>query len=274
MGSYGSYLKAALLSQINLLLLGGIGMVSLISGNVWPLLLGLGGEAAWLAVAPLTPAYRRLVDRKMERHAAIDAESARDRLIAALPDAVRARCTRFAALADEVRKNYATYNEGSRVFLDRLALRFDEMLEKYARLLTAQQEYDRHLAAASRGEVEQRLRTLDAEVESADEQLREIRLRQRDVLLQRLERLDTAERDRRILAAQIDTLEETMVLLKEQALTMRRPEEMTEQIDRLLGDIGTTESTVSAIESSFAGLFDRELRDAEETRRLSNDSPS
>jgi hypothetical protein len=58
-----------------------------------------------------------------------------------------------------------------------------------------------------------------------------------------------------------------MKLLKEQAITMKQPDEMNAQLDSLMAEIEHTEDTVTALESSFDTLFDRELRAAEEEQK-------
>jgi len=271
MVSYAGYLKAAFTSQINLLALAGVGMISLISGNPVPLFIGLVGEAVWLGVAPLLPAYRNMVDGKRDRHARIDAEAKTRETLRSLPPELRAQSERLERMARDIRQNYSKYNESSKLFLDRLAGRFDDMVQRHARMLNARHEYERHFSANSEVELRERLDILDAEMSGMDGEVRNLKARQRDILAKRLERLEQAQRDYQLLKAQIATLEEMMALLKEQALTMRRPEEMTEQLNTLMGEIEVTEHTVSSLEASFENLFDRELDEAERQLRLGNE---
>lgn len=69
-----SYLSTAFYSQYNIILLGGSCLFSLASASPVPLLIGLAGEALWLAVGPRLPAFRRHVDQAVdsERRAELD----------------------------------------------------------------------------------------------------------------------------------------------------------------------------------------------------------
>jgi hypothetical protein len=273
MNSYFGYVKAALTSQINLLLLAGAGMISLISGNLIPLIAALGGEAVWLGVAPLLPSYRRIVDRKIERHARIDADDEMQRIASALPMDLRKRFDTMLKQVNEIREHNAAQDSVSRIFLDRTTERLDDMLRRYARMLHAHHRWVQHTESGNREDIEHRLAAINAEDES-DPDIAAAHIQQRRILEQRLEKLDKAARDNRLLVTQMGTLEDAMGLLRDQALTLRNPEEMTGHLDGFLTEVDVTEQTVSALESSFTSLFDRELKQAEETRRIGDESQS
>ncbi len=273
MNSYFGYVKAALTSQINLLVLAGAGMISLISGNLVLLFAALAGEAVWLGAAPLTPAYRRLVDRKLERHARIDAEDEMQRIAGALPVELRRRFDTMLKQVNEIRAHNAAQDAVSSAFLERTTERLDDMLRRYARMLHAHDRWVQHTQSGNREDIERRLTAMNEENES-DPDIAAAHMQQRRILEQRLEKLDKAARDNRLLVTQMSTLEDAMGLLRDQALTLRNPEEMTGHLDGFLTEVEVTEQTVSALESSFASLFDRELKQAEEARRIGDSSQS
>ncbi len=263
MKSYSTYFLKALKNPVGLIALGGLAMITIVSGNIIPLLAGLIGEGLFVTGAPLLPAWRRRIDA---REATIALEAAEDKTrdeLRALPAAEQARYQKLQATALAVRENYAQYSQASRDFLEQMTARMDDMLARYLRMLLAKDEYARHLSTNSASELETRIARLDADMEQDDDRVREVKTKQRAVLTQRLEKLQKAERDSALLEAQLTTLEEMVMLLKEQAITMKEPEEMTAQLDTLMGEIENTESTVTAIETSFELAFDRELKSAE-----------
>jgi hypothetical protein len=271
MTSYLEYLKAAAAAYTNMLLLAGAGMITLISGNLIPLFIALGAEAAWLTIAPLTPGFRRLVDRKREKHARIDADDEMQRIARSLPQNLKARFEKMISQVEEIRTHNAAQKSATRAVTERTTARLDDMLRRYARMLQAHHRWTQHATSGNREDIENRLATLDAD-SAADPDLAAAQEQQRRILEQRLEKLDKAERDNRLLVAQMETLEDAMGLLRDQALTLRDPEEMTSHLDGFLTEVEVTEQTVSALESSFTSFFDRELRQAEETRRLKDSS--
>jgi hypothetical protein len=273
MNSYFGYLKAALTSQYNLLVLAGAGMISLISGNFIPLFVALGGEAVWLAAAPLLPAYRSMVDRKLQKHARIDADGEMQRIATELPPALRMRFETMRRQVGEIRTHNEAQDSPGRAVLDRTTERLDDMLKRYSRMLHAHNRWLQHAASGNRLELEQRLASLTDE-DAGDSELAVARLQQRRILEQRLEKLDKAERDNRLLETQMTTLEDAMGLLRDQALTLCDPGEMSAHLDGFLIEVEVTEQTVSALESSFSALFDRELKQAEEARRIGDSQSS
>jgi ribosome-associated translation inhibitor RaiA len=273
MNSYFGYLKAALTSQYNLLVLAGAGMISLISGNFIPLFVALGGEAIWLAAAPLTPAYRGMVDKKLQKHARIDADDEMRRITSELPADLRMRFETMLRQVGEIRSHNEAQGAPSHAVMERTTERLDDMLRRYSRMLHAHNRWLQHAASGNRKELEQRLAALGDDT-TGDSEIAAARLQQRRILEQRLEKLDKAERDNTLLETQIATLEDAMGLLRDQALTLRDPGEMTAHLDGFLTEVEVTEQTVSALESSFAALFDRELKQAEEARRIGDSTQS
>ena len=271
MGSYGTYFTRALRNPVSLLAVGVLGMISLVSMNPLPVLIGLAGKIGFVTVAPALPAWRRRVDaadEKQERH---ESENRAKEMLRTLQPVQQQRYRAMMETAVSIRDNYARHNEASRGYLEQLSTRLDDMLLRYARMLVAEHNYSGHLAENSVRELDGRISSLTGEIEEADERVRDIKQKQLAILEQRKEKLEKAGKDRSVLVAQIDTLEELMKLLKEQAITMKEPEEMNAQLDSLMGEIENTEHTVVALESSFETLFDRELRAAEEQKRLQSE---
>jgi hypothetical protein len=71
-----SYLSTAFYSQYNLILLGGSALFSLAAASPLPLLVGVAGELAWLAIGPRLSVFRRQVEQRQdnERRARLDDE--------------------------------------------------------------------------------------------------------------------------------------------------------------------------------------------------------
>ena len=267
MGSYGTYFLHALRNPVALIVLAGLGMISLVSGNPIPLFAGLAAEMLFLAAAPLVPAWRKRVDAGVESRARLESENRAKELLRRLPAEDKERYRAMMQTAVSIRENYARYNETSRPFLDQISERLDDMLFRYLRMLIARNSYGEHASGTTDDEITQRIGALEAEIAAADDRIRPLKEKQLHILEQRREKLAKAQRDSALLDEQIRTLEDLMQLLREQAVTMKEPDEMNAQLDTLMGEIETTEHTVTALESSFDSMFDRELRAAEEEQK-------
>ena len=272
MGSYGTYSLHALKNPASLMMLGGFVMISLISGNPIPIIAGLGVKILFVAGAPMIPAWRRRVDAETDHRLRLESERKAKELLRRLPDDDQQRYRSLMDTAVSIRENYARYNETSRSFLDQISERLDDMLLRYLRMLIAKNNYSGHIAGTTEEDLSARIATLRTEIDEAEERIRPLKEKQLHILEQRREKLGKAKRDSALLDEQIVTLEQLMQLLREQAITMKNPDEMNAQLDSLMGEIETTEHTVTALESSFENLFDRELQAAEqEQQRLQSD---
>ncbi|MBN1448942.1 MAG: hypothetical protein JXA28_13515 [Bacteroidetes bacterium] len=272
MGSYGTYALHALKNPASLMTLGGFAMISLISGNPIPIFVGLVMKIAFVAGAPMIPAWRKRVDGDTEQRARLESENQAKELLRRLPADDQQRYRSLMETAVSIRENYARYNETSRTFLDQISERLDDMLLRYLRMLIAKNDYKGHMTETTADEIAGRIAALQSEIGNVEDRIRPLKEKQLSILEQRREKLTKATMDSALLDEQITTLEQLMQLLKEQAITMKDPEEMNAQLDSLMGEIETTEHTVTALESSFESLFDRELRAAEEEqKRLESD---
>jgi hypothetical protein len=269
---YSRYFFSALKSPVHLIVTAGVCTIALVSMNPAPALAALAADALWLLTAPLLPAYRARVDARIAGARRDEEEAQLRGLRNALGEADRQKYDGLAASVRSVREAYTRYSDNSKPYLAQLSERLDDMLARYLRMLDARAAYDRRLGEVDRADIARRLDALASP--SGDERMDSINAKQRDILAQRLERLDKAATDRGLLTAQLDTLEQLMGLLREQAVTMRDPEELTGRLDALIGEIEATEKTVSDLEASSDLLFDRALRAAEQQRLPSADTPA
>ncbi|MDT8325630.1 MAG: hypothetical protein RRA94_16060, partial [Bacteroidota bacterium] len=203
MGNYGRYLVRALRQPASLLVLAGLGVISLVSMNPLPILVGLAGKVGFVTVAPLLPAWRRFVDEGDEKRRVLESENRSKEQLRRLPEAQQRRYNALMQTAVSIRDNYARYNDASRNYLDQLSERLDDMLHRYLRMLIAENNYTTHLAANSAAQLVGRMTALQAEMSHDDERVRSIKEKQLSILQQRKEKLTKAEADRSVLAAQL-----------------------------------------------------------------------
>jgi hypothetical protein len=269
MNTYAHYLKAALLSQVNIVYIVGMGLFSLVTWNPVPALIGAIGEAAWLGAAPLTSAFRRMADRRAEKYQAFDREEEVKRLLASLPASEHARFSNMTGLVRDIKATFKGYTGSNKVLLDASSERIDEMLVRYTKLLGTRAQYRAFVEQADADDIERKITSLETEIEGADERLREVKQRQMEILRQRQSKAEKAGRDMEVIDAQLDTFEDLVKLFKEQAISLTSPADFATQLNGLVTQMQVTESTVADLDSSF-DLFDRELRNAEEKRPLTS----
>ncbi len=261
--SYPHYFKAALIHQLNIVGVAGFGLLGLVSMNPIPLLVGAALEVAWLMFAPAMPAFRRSVDNKKIVDKRIDLDDRNRKLLRELPAAMQARYDALLRQSDEIRRTQQGYEKVDASFFAALTDRLDEMTMKFASLLSAFDAYDRLLREGGGREVQAKLDALEAEMAGDDEAVREVKQRQADILRKRLDKIAKVRRDRELVKAQIETIEEMVKLFRDQAVSMRSPAEVSGKLDEIMNEFDVRSTTIAELEGLDGDAFDAMLADVE-----------
>ncbi|MCI0351429.1 MAG: hypothetical protein L0Z53_18555, partial [Acidobacteriales bacterium] len=80
----------------------------------------------------------------------------------------------------------------------------------------------------------------------------EINRRRIEVLQKRLERYDKVLENSKVLAAQIQALEDVLDLIRDQSFTMKDPQQISDQLDTLVTDVEQTEESIREMEAIYA----------------------
>jgi hypothetical protein len=267
MGLQTRYLKAAATSQLNIVLFAGLMLFGLVSWNIIPVIAALAGEAAWLCAAPLLPVFRAAADRKEKKFRAIDRASELESMISALPAPERGRYVKLDEIVRSIREISAEPGNPVGDLLANSGERIDGLRPRFARLLASRASYRTMLERSDPDEIEKRRRETETALTGADDRVREIRQRQLEILEQRRDKLQGAKADLGVIDAQLESFEDLVMLFKEQAVSLTRPEDLTAHIDGLMSQIEVTERTMSEFDTSFAS-FDKELGKEPDIKRL------
>jgi hypothetical protein len=268
MNSYIDYVKSALLHPVNFMVFGVAAVISLVTFNPLFIILGLGWEVAWVGGAPAVPAFRQSVDKKKQLDKAEDKQELDQKMLQTLPPAIQGRYQKLQAISASIPENFGKDSQASTIFLDQINTRVTDVMDRYLQMLKAHDSYQNHIKENPPLQLQENLASLDKEIGEADEKLAALKTRQRQILEKRYQKSLKAEQDCSLLGAQLDTLEELVKLLSTQALTMKKPQEISSQLDGIMSEIEVSESTMTELESSFEDLFDKELNKAEEQKRL------
>jgi hypothetical protein len=265
MSTYPTYLKDALLYQLNIVVVAAFALLGLVSWNLLPLIIGGIAEAAWLIAAPASPAFRRAVDRKKRSDSLIDIEDRNTKLMQGLPDNIRGRFNALLRIVEDIRTAQSSYGKVDEDFFSQFSLRLDDMCARYAEMLSEQYAYDKLIQSGDAAGIEARLAELRSDA-GGDEQVIEVRKRECDILEKRLEHLNKADKDKTLVGAQLDAIDEMVKLFREQAVTMKSPKEITGRLDNIMNEFEIRSSTIAELEGEAGELFDKQLADAEKKR--------
>jgi len=84
--------------------------------------------------------------------------------------------------------------------------------------------------------------------------VQEINKRRIEILSKRLEKYEKINENRQVVDAQCSAVEDVLQLVRDQSVTMRDPQQVSDQLASLVHDVEQTEQTVQQVESIFSGL--------------------
>ncbi len=245
------YLKAAFQWQYNKIALGGAVAFALVSGSFLPILLGAGIELIYLSLVPNHPRFQRLVrswkyeDEKREREKSLSA------LFYELPPEMRARYGTLDATANAIRASYGRLTSTSQMFVDQMESKLQGLAHSYIRLLNSAFHHREYLRGTSPDNIRKELAHLQKELDSEPAKVQEINRKRIEILNKRVEKYEKVRVNCQVIDAQCAAVEDVLQLIRDQSVTMRDPQEISDHLDNLVKDVEQTEETVREVESIF-----------------------
>jgi hypothetical protein len=271
---FGRYLKAAFTNQWNLLaFLGSMGF-AVLSGHpdvFAPLVLA--GELAYVGLLGTHPKFQKYVDAQAAKvtrdQGTSSAEQSFQRMLNALPDALRqrfrnlqARCLELRQIALELKDPSLVKSPGTTTWttdnpLEEMQLAgLDRLLWIYMRLLFTQYSLDRFLQRTSESQMQRDITRIETQLQgvpanSEDPQQQKIRKTLEDNLetsRARVANLKKARDNYEIVRLEIDRLENKIQSLSELAINRQEPDFVSAQVDQVVTSMVQTEKTMNELE--------------------------
>lgn len=250
-----SYLRMAFANPFNLSLLAGGLAASAVTLNPIPAAVALGLEALWLVHGPDSKLLRRLLwdprlaaDRKareaVDRQARLQAlgRGARDRV-----DALAGRREEIERLAGQ---NPSFTGELLRSELGKA----DRLVDAFADLSVTCGRYEAYLAS-----IDERVLQRDADRYAAavrdgapDDPRTALSQKNLVIVQKRQERVKEIRRHLEVAEGQLDLIENSFQLIADQIVTMQSPQELSGQLDELLGGVEAIRETARDTEALLA----------------------
>lgn len=236
-----SYASLAFHNPANYLFLGLTALSTLTMWGrlgVFPLVVGGGLELLWLLVGAELPFARRRLDA---RRAAAEAEAEAERqrgLLGALSEGERRRYFELVRLYGEIERELESAPslpgaglERERASLGRLPTQFLTTAHEAARL-------GRFVEQSDLNELERQARTQAQALEKLEEpEARALAQKNLAVVEKRIERARDVHKSLRVARGQLNLIENTMRLVRDQIVTMQSPRELAGQLEALSASV-------------------------------------
>ncbi len=246
-----SYFKEALTWQYNWITLLGLGAFALVSGSGLPLVLAAGAELIYLSLVPQSSRFRRLVRSWKYAEEKKLHQSKLAQLMGELPRELQERYSKMDESVEAIRQNYRKLSHSSQMFTGPMDQRLLGLLDAHLRLLHAAHQHGQYLRTTDTDQVLQDITSLERRLEEDSPPVQEINRRRIEVLHKRLERYDKVLENSKVLAAQIQALEDVLDLIRDQSFTMKDPQHLSDQLDTLVTDVEHTEESIREMEAIY-----------------------
>jgi hypothetical protein len=128
------------------------------------------------------------------------------------------------------------------------------LLNGYARLLLAVAQQQQYLKSTEQDGIKHEIVSLQKSLSNDPPKVQEINQKRIEILTKRLEKFDKISENRKVVDAQCSAVEDVLMLVRDQSVTMRDPQQVSERLDSLVHDVEQTEQTVQQVESIFSGM--------------------
>ena len=240
------------------------GLLGTLNPGFWAI--GAGLELAYLLTLASNGRFQRFVDAKRSLGEHNQSLARKGDLLSQLPADDKQRFAEFEERAQSIlslqRQSSATALAG----LEEQNAGLNRLSWMYLRLLAARRVIEHVLqdgGVVDRQELEEKRTTLQKQAsdQAIDADIRRSLTSQIEILTQRIERREEAERKLGFLDAEIERLEQQVELIREQAALSTDPAQLSQRIDEITASLGTTSQWIRDQQQVF-GAMDDLLSDA------------
>jgi hypothetical protein len=249
-----NFVKEAFNLQYNWIALAGAGLFAVVSGSLLPIVLAAGAELMYLAIVSQNTQFQRLVrswkfgEEQQQRQVQF-AE-----MLNSLSPEAKARYTKLAQVCAYVRGNFSQFSTTSKIFLQQMDSRLDGLLHGYARLLLAASQQQQYLKVTDPNEIKREIASLQKDMNNDPVKVQEINKKRIEILTKRVEKYQKICENQQVVEAQCSAVEDVLHLVRDQSVTMRDPQQVSDQLDNLVRDVEQTEQTVQQVEAIFGSM--------------------
>ena len=175
-------------------------------------------------------------------------------MLASLPAEMQSRYVHAAQVCSAIHRNFAQFSSTSQIFLQQIDARLQGLLSGYARLLLAAAQQQQYVKSTEQDGIKREIASLQKALSSDPAKVQEINKKRIEILTKRLEKFDKISENRKVVDAQCSAVEDVLMLVRDQSVTMRDPQQVSERLDSLVHDVEQTEQTVQQVEAIFSDL--------------------
>jgi hypothetical protein len=261
--SYINYFREAftLSANIAFLSISAIGSLALLALNIRPepfgpevLALAAGSlEMLYLAVMPSVPRFIRAVNAK--NHSEIQTIESEIQTTKTLQVLIPENVKKFIAFKQKkanTLKIMSEYKGNSDLMRETVQDKLTQLEVAYADALESQQRYNQLISQISDQELIAELKKIREEQIHATDKIKQVLERRIQLLEKRLDKYKQIVENNKVIGIQIQTLEDTLNYLMENALNPAQIEAFSDMVDQVIGETEIYQDSLKEVEGIFA----------------------
>ncbi|MGH2375664.1 MAG: hypothetical protein ACRDIC_19615 [bacterium] len=235
----------ALLQDFNLIGLGGVAALAVLTGSPIPLIVGGAVEALYLINAPGSRWFERYLALQRARHRGQRREAWRQRTLTALP---RAERERFHATQHRLAGARDSLNQETRLLAHAELDRVEDLLDQILDLLHVRAAAKAHLSTIDSGALGQEMEDVRRRIKETDHPgLIRVEEQRLEVLVKRLEEYRQMKRSLQIVTSQISTLEHSIAYLADKLVSWNAAGREPQGLKEILAGVESTEQAMNQV---------------------------
>lgn len=248
-----SYLRAAFLNVYNLSLLGGAMAASAVTGEYVLGAIAAGAEALWLLFGPDFKPFRRVVDASIRSEKEKQEQARLGKMLEALPEREWGRARAIDELRNDIARDMKQNPSFQYLLIQTEVDKLSQLYASFVSLAHACVKSETYLGQTDDRDL---LRQIDQQkkVEAAakDETVAAIARKNVQVVEKRLETIKEIQNFLARARGQMNLIENSVRLLRDQVLTMQSPDQLGEQLDDLITGVDAVQSSMRDSEAILA----------------------
>jgi hypothetical protein len=256
-----NYIREAITEPANIWSMVAFASAAAYMGDWIPLAAGAAAETLYLVVAPSHAAYRRLVDRRDRQRRLKDESEQREALIKSFDPREREAVEYLRWMKDQIYQDYKKFS-GMSAESDPNLSKLEAAWENFVDLLDMYRRRKNHMRTINRQSIQNQLASSERQLEVSDQGTRGAIEKNISILRMRLKTYDDIERGVRRVEAELQSIENFFGLVRDQVVTMTRPEAIAAiDFESLLTSIEVTKQVLEETSPVLSAL-DQFQRDA------------
>jgi hypothetical protein len=254
-----SILKDAIVNQYQAILAGGAIVASVAGFSPLPLLIWLGAEMIFLPLIDTPPVRRWLMRKKREKDRE-DAKVRRAEIVNALDSSRKEAYRALETICHKIELNYRGISGVSQFYIREQQEKMNSILNGCLQRLVALSKYEafQHHQRDER-ELQNEIKLIEKSLNEPGHSERVKTALQNNLQLKRslLSSQHDASQTKIALAAELDSLSSLLELLHQKSLSIRDPQEISNELDAIVTQVSDTDQSIREMEALMAAGSDK-----------------